>query len=301
MTQTEHAPRDYGIAPSGFRLPDATHLGRVRLQVADLDRSIAYYETVIGLRVVDRAGDVATLGPHGADAVLVELRAKAGVRAVARRGHIGLYHFAILLPDRASLGRLIAHLAAIDVHAGMSDHFVSEAIYLQDPDGLGIEVYADRPRSEWRSADRQLAMTTNPLDAHDVVRAGGGVPWTGAPAGTVIGHVHLYVRDLDEASAFYHEALGLDKVVWGYPGALFMSAGGYHHHLGTNTWAAGAPLPTDDDARLVEWEIVVPDAASVARAAESLENHGADVRREKGDVVAHDPWGTQLRIVAASA
>lgn len=301
MTQTEHAPRDYGIAPSGFRLPDATHLGRVRLQVADLDRSIAYYETVIGLRVVDRAGDVATLGPHGADAVLVELRAKAGVRAVARRGHIGLYHFAILLPDRASLGRLIAHLAAIDVHAGMSDHFVSEAIYLQDPDGLGIEVYADRPRSEWRSADRQLAMTTNPLDVHDVVRAGGGVSWTGAPTGTVIGHVHLYVRDLDEASAFYHEALGLDKVVWGYPGALFMSAGGYHHHLGTNTWAAGAPLPTDDDARLVEWEIVVPDAASVARAAESLENHGADVRREKGDVVAHDPWGTQLRIVAASA
>jgi catechol 2,3-dioxygenase len=300
MTQTEHAPRDYGIAPSGFRLPDATHLGRVRLQVADLDRSIAYYETAIGLRVVDRAGDVATLGPHGADAVLVELRAKAGVRAVARRGHIGLYHFAILLPDRASLGRLIAHLAAIDVHAGMSDHFVSEAIYLQDPDGLGIEVYADRPRSEWRSADRQLAMTTNPLDVHDVVRAGGGVPWTGAPAGTVIGHVHLYVRDLDEASAFYHEALGLDKVVWGYPGALFMSAGGYHHHLGTNTWAAGAPLPTDDDARLLEWEIVVPDAASVARAAESLENHGADVRREKGDVVAHDPWGTQLRIVAAS-
>lgn len=301
MTQTDNAPRDYGIAPSGFRLPDATHLGRVRLQVADLDRSIAYYETVIGLRVVDRAGDVATLGPHGADAVLVELRAKAGVRAVARRGQIGLYHFAILLPDRASLGRLIAHLAAIDVHAGMSDHFVSEAIYLQDPDGLGIEVYADRPRSEWRSADRQLAMTTNPLDVHDVVRAGGGVPWTGAPAGTVIGHVHLYVRDLDEASAFYHEALGLDKVVWGYPGALFMSAGGYHHHLGTNTWAAGAPLPTDDDARLVEWEIVVPDAASVARAAESLENHGADVRREKGDVVAHDPWGTQLRIVAASA
>ena len=298
MTQTEHAPRPYGIAPSGFRLPDATRLGRVRLQVADLDRSIAYYETVIGLRVLERRGGVATLGPQGTDRVLVELRAKPGVRAVARRGHIGLYHFAILLPDRASLGRLIAHLSAIGVHAGMSDHFVSEAIYLQDPDGLGIEVYADRPRSEWRSADRQLAMKTNPLDVHDVVRAGGGAPWSGVPAGTVIGHVHLYVRDLDEASAFYHEALGLDKVVWGYPGALFMSAGGYHHHLGTNTWAAGAPLPTDDEARLIEWEIVLPDAASVARAAESLESHGADVRRDGGDVVARDPWGTQLRVIA---
>ena len=300
MTQTEHVPRDYGIAPSGFRLPDATHLGRVRLQVADLDRSIAYYETVIGLRVLDRGDGVATLGPQGAGNVIVELRAKPGVRQVARRGQIGLYHFAILLPDRASLGRLIAHLAAVGIHAGMSDHFVSEAIYLQDPDGLGIEVYADRPRSEWRSSDRQLAMTTNPLDVNDVVRAGGGVPWGGAPAGTVIGHVHLYVRDLDEAAAFYHEALGLDKVVWGYPGALFMSAGGYHHHLGTNTWAAGAPLATDDDARLLDWEIVVPDAATVERAAQSLENHGADVRREGKATVARDPWGTTVRVVQAT-
>jgi catechol 2,3-dioxygenase len=300
MTQTEHADREYGIAPSGFRLPDATHLGRVRLQVADLDRSIAYYESVIGLRVLDRSANGATLGPHGGENVIVELRVKAGVRPVARRGHIGLYHFAILLPDRASLGQLIAHLAAIGVYAGMSDHFVSEAIYLQDPDGLGIEVYADRPRSEWRSSDRQLAMTTNPLDVDDVVRAAAGVPWGGAPAGTVIGHVHLYVRDLDEAAAFYHEALGLDKIVWGYPGALFMSAGGYHHHLGTNTWAAGAPLATDDEARLLDWEIVVPDAATVARAAESLENHGAEVRREDKAIAARDPWGTTVRVVPAA-
>ena len=300
MTQTEQESRPYGIAPPGFRLPDATHLGRVRLQVADLDRSIAYYETVIGLRVIERAGSVATLGAQGDETTLVELHAKSGVHSVERRGRIGLYHFAILLPDRASLGRLIAHLSANGVYAGMSDHFVSEAIYLQDPDGLGIEVYADRPRSEWRSADRQLAMTTKPLDVEDVVRAAAGVPWTGAPAGTVIGHVHLYVRDLDQASAFYHEALGLDKVVWGYPGALFMSAGGYHHHLGTNTWAAGAPLATDDDARLLEWEIVVPDAASAAHAADSLESHGADVRREGNDVVARDPWGTQVRIVATT-
>jgi catechol 2,3-dioxygenase len=298
MTHTEHASRPYGIAPSGFRLPDATRLGRVRLQIADLDRSIAYYETVIGLRVIDRSHDTATLAPRGGDTVLIELRAKPGVRAVARRGQIGLYHFAILLPDRASLGRLIAHLSATGVYAGMSDHFVSEAIYLQDPDGLGIEVYADRPRSEWRTADRQLAMATNPLDVASVVAAGGDVPWSGLPAGTVIGHVHLYVRDLDEASKFYHEALGLDKVVWGYPGALFMSAGGYHHHLGTNTWAAEAPLPTPDDAQLVEWEMVLPDAASVTRAAESLEHHGAYVHRDGGDVVVRDPWGTQLRIVA---
>lgn len=299
MTHTQHESRPYGVAPSGFRLPDATHLGRVRLQVADLDRSIAYYETVIGLRVLERAENVATLGPQGGGNTLIELRAKPGVRAVARRGQIGLYHFAILLPDRASLGRLIAHLAALGEYAGMSDHLVSEAIYLHDPDGLGIEVYADRPRATWKVADGQLAMATNPLDLQDLARAAAGVPWSGAPAGTVIGHVHLYVRDLDGASAFYHEALGLDRIVWGYPGALFMSAGGYHHHLGTNTWAAGAPLATDDDARLLEWEIVVPDTESAAHAAESLESHGADVRREGNDVVARDPWGTQVRVVAS--
>jgi catechol 2,3-dioxygenase len=299
MTHTQHESRPYGVAPSGFRLPDATHLGRVRLQVADLDRSIAYYETVIGLRVLERSGNVATLGPQSGDNTLIELRAKPGVRAVARRGQIGLYHFAILLPDRASLGRLIAHLAALGEYAGMSDHLVSEAIYLHDPDGLGIEVYADRPRMDWKVTDGQLAMAANPLDLQDLARAAGGVPWSGAPAGTVIGHVHLYVRDLDEASAFYHEALGLDRIVWGYPGALFMSAGGYHHHLGTNTWAAGAPLATDDDARLLEWEIVVPDAESASHAAESIESHGGDVRREGNDVVARDPWGTQVRVVTA--
>lgn len=299
MTHTQHESRPYGVAPSGFRLPDATHLGRVLLQVADLDHSIAYYETVIGLRVLERTGNVATLGPQSGGNALIELRAKPGVRAVARRGQIGLYHFAILLPDRASLGRLIAHLAALGEYAGMSDHLVSEAIYLHDPDGLGIEVYADRPRGEWKLADGQLAMASNPLDVQDLARAAAGVPWSGAPAGTVIGHVHLYVRDLDEASTFYHEALGLDRIVWGYPGALFMSAGGYHHHLGTNTWAAGAPLATDDDARLLEWEIVVPDAASAARAADSLESHGGNVRREGNDVVARDPWGTQVRVVAA--
>lgn len=304
MTQLEHSALQYGIAPPGFRLPDATHLGRVRLQVADLERSIAYYETVLGLRVIARSRDVATLGAKSADdrsdRVLVELHAKAGVRPVARRGHIGLYHFAILLPDRASLGRLIEHLASLGIHAGMSDHLVSEAIYLQDPDGLGIEVYADRPRERWRHEDRQLLMTTEPLDVHDVVRAGGGIPWSGAPAGTVLGHVHLYVRDLDQASAFYHEGLGFDKVVWGYPGALFMSAGGYHHHLGTNTWAANAPLSTDDDARLLEWEIIVPDAATTAGAAESLNDRGFETRREGTSLTARDPWGTQLRVLPSA-
>ncbi|HET7791659.1 MAG TPA: VOC family protein, partial [Gemmatimonadales bacterium] len=156
-----------------------------------------------------------------------------------------------------------------------------------------------RPRSAWRVDDRQLAMTTIPLDADDVIRAAEGQPWTGAPAGTTIGHVHLYVRDIDQAAAFYHDALGLDKVVWNYPGALFLSAGGYHHHLGVNTWAAGAPQAGEDDARLLEWELLLPGAADVSAAAGSLAAAGYVVQREKGSATATDPWGTRVRIVPA--
>jgi catechol 2,3-dioxygenase len=290
---------EYGIAPTGYRLPDATHLGRVRLQIADLDRSIAYYETVIGLRVLERRHGVAELAPHGSDTVIVELREKKGVRPVGRRGTIGLYHFAILLPDRASLGRFVAHLAAVGAYAGMSDHSVSEAVYLTDPDGLGIEVYADRPRAAWKTEDRQLAMTTTPLDVPDLVAAAGGEEWRGAPAGTVLGHVHLYVRDIADAERFYHAGVGFDKVVWSYPGALFMSAGGYHHHLGTNIWAAAAPLSSDDDARLLEWEVVVPTRADVDAAAAAIANAGFATTRDGADVTVRDPWGTQLRLLAA--
>jgi len=286
----------YGIAPPDYRLPSETHLGRVRLQVADLDRSIAYYETVIGFRVIERNGNTALLGPHDDDRVIVELQSKAGVNPVARRGHIGLYHFAILLPDRAALGRFVQHLGERGEYAGMSDHLVSEAVYLTDPDGLGIEVYADRPRSEWAVDNGQLAMASIPLDVPAVVAAAHGEKWNGAPAGTVLGHVHLYVRNLDEAAAFYHAGLGLDKIVWGYPGALFMSAGGYHHHLGTNTWAANAPLSTEDDARLLDWEVIVPAASDVDAAAASLQRAGAIVQRENGDALATDPWGTRVRV-----
>ena len=182
----------------------------------------------------------------------------------------------------------------------MSDHFVSEAVYLTDPDGLGIEVYADRPRSEWRVEDGQLAMTTIPLDVPDLVNAAGDQPWTGAPAGTTLGHVHLYVRDIEDAEKFYHNGLGLDKVVWNYPGALFMSAGGYHHHLGTNTWAQHASPATDHDARLLDWEIVVPAATDVSAAAASLTAQGAVAEWSADGAAIRDPWGTRLRLVAAS-
>ena len=290
---------DRGVAAPRFRLPPATHIGVVRLQVADIARSLAYYERVLGFRVVRRDDSGVGLGPAGGDSPLIELRERPGARPHPRRGQLGLFHFAILLPDRASLGRFVRHLSDIGAYAGMSDHLVSEALYLTDPDGLGIEVYADRPRGEWRYDGRELQMATIPLNVQDLVAAGGTERWTGMPNGTRIGHVHLHVGDLDEAAAFYHEALGLDKVAWSYPGALFLSAGGYHHHLGTNTWAAGAPAATDEDARLVEWELVMPDAASVSAAGASVEAAGGAVERSgDGSMLAHDPWGTAVRLVS---
>lgn len=286
----------YGVRPRGYRLPDETRLGRVSLQVGDLGRSLEWYDRVFGMDVLTRGDGRAELCPRGTGDVLVELVEKRGARAVPRRGLLGLYHYALLLPDRAALGRFIAHLSRIGLAAGMSDHLVSEAVYITDPDGLGIEVYRDRPRSEWRVEDGQIAMATDHLDAQAVVASAEGTDWTGMPAGSVLGHVHLYVGDIERAAAFYHDRVGFDKVVWGYPGALFLSAGGYHHHLGTNIWAARSPAATDEDARLLEWEIIVPSASDVAAASSSLAATGA--ASESGDVVARDPWGTQLRIRA---
>ena len=290
-------PGSYGQPPSGFRLPSETRLGPVHLRVSDVKRSVAYYETVLGMRVLQHDRTSAILGAHGDERPLLGLHEKSGARASARRGRLGLFHFAILLPDRAALGRFVKHLADIGAAAGAGDHIVSEAFYLQDPDDLGIEVYADRPRSTWRRQGKQLVMGTDPVDTGSLVMAAGNADWTGMPAGTVMGHVHLHVGTIDESAAFFSEALGFDRMVWSYPGALFMAAGGYHHHLGTNIWAGAGARPTAaDEAGLVEWTIEVPDAATVDGVEQSLRGAGQSVRREGSDVLTTDPWGTAIRV-----
>jgi catechol 2,3-dioxygenase len=228
----------------------------------------------------------------------VELHERRGARPAGGGGQLGLYHFAILLPDRAALGRLVGHLAEQGTRAGAGDHLVSEALYLADPDGLGIEIYADRPRAGWRRRGRELLIATDPVDVEDLRRAAGDAAWRGMPAGTVIGHVHLTVGNIDEASAFFSEALGFDRMTWSYPGALFFGAGGYHHHLGTNTWSgAGARPPAPGDARLLEWTIELPEAAAVADAVRSLADAGHPVEHVvAGEALTRDPWGTPIRL-----
>ncbi len=293
------SPLPYGIAAPAYRLPEAARIGAVHLQVSNLQRSIDYYEHVIGLRVAARDGERATLTAQDSAQPLVELHEEPGVTPPPKRGLFGLYHFAILLPSRGDLGRLIANLASMGLRMGAADHLVSEAIYLTDPDGLGIEVYSDRLRDAWQVRGQELAMATEPLDLMELVRAGEDLPWQGAPAGTRVGHVHLHVGNLDEGEAFYHRALGFDKMVWSYPGALFLSAGGYHHHLGTNTWSPG-PSASEEQARLLEWELMVPTAADAAAAAGSLSGAGYATAADGTSWTVRDPWGTRLRIASSA-
>jgi catechol 2,3-dioxygenase len=304
MTSTPQA-LDAGIRPPGFRLPAATHVDSAVIQVADLERSLEFYRDAVGFRLLERspAGGAAfaRLGSLGSDHVLMELREKQGAHPVPRRGLLGLYHTAVLLPDRASLGRFLLHMVSKNVHVGAADHLFSEALYLTDPDGLTLEVYCDRPRDSWTIRNHEIIGTSDPLDFGDVEKAAGSdSSWEGLPAGTVIGHMHFYVADLDAASRFYHAALGLDKVSWSLPGALFMSAGGYHHHVGVNTWAAGSPVATEDDAKLVEWRLALPTKADVDAAAASLHAQGHVVSATLGGYVANDPWGITVRLISDS-
>jgi catechol 2,3-dioxygenase len=292
-------PGTYGEAPSGYRLPEQVRLGPVRLQVSDLGRSLAFYQDVLGLRLLERDTTEATLAPQESDIPLVHLQARRGARTIPKRGALGLYHFAILLPDRPALGRFVRHLGEINARAGAGDHLVSESLYLQDPDNLGIEVYADRPRSTWRRIGRELMMATDPVDFADLIEAAGDERWSGMPAGTTMGHLHLHVGDLGDAAAFYSEGLGFDRMVWHYPGALFLAGGGYHHHLGTNTWAgAGATAPAPEDAQLLEWTIKLPSSSDLDAVAESLARRGYPAEAEGTALVTHDPWNTQLRLLS---
>ena len=275
------------------RIHPDTSMGAVRLTVADLARSRAFYERAIGLRASERDDGTLALGVPGEPPV-VDLTGDSSAPALDRRA-TGLYHLAILMPSRRDLALALARLAEarwpLD---GASDHLVSEALYLLDPDGNGIEIYRDRPREEWRQVDGKLAMDTLPLDLDSVLGELSGLRelQPAAPAGIRMGHVHLRVSDIPEAERFYSGVLGFDVMVRGYPGALFVSAGGYHHHLGLNTWhSRGAAPPAPGAIGLRDFEIVLPGREELERVLERVHSAGIEARDGGDGWLVRDPSG----------
>ena len=255
-------------------LDPRTTVGHVHLRVADLDRALEFYRDALGFREAWRGGQTVMLSADGGYPFAVGLTATADPPQEPRR-RCGLYHSAFLLPGRAALGRLLRRLLEREVALdGASDHSVSEALYLRDPDGNGVELYADRPREQWSRHADEVQMDSRPLDLRDLLAAGGD---RSAPAveGTRLGHIHLRVSELARAEKFYHGALGFDVVLRRYQGALFLSAGGYHHHLGTNVWAGqGIPPAATSGPGLWYFTVALPSRADLDAETARVVSHG---------------------------
>ena len=293
-TVAEHG--DIGIHPAE-RLPASAHVGRVRLAVSNLERSVQFYSQVIGLAVLEQTGSMARLSPQGSEKVILELMEMPGVQPIRQGKRLGLYHTAFLLPTRQALGSFVSHLKQLGVRFGAGDHIYSEAIYLTDPDGLDVEVYADRDSSAWIFEGQEIVSATNAVGLGELMNLS-NEPWTGAPQGTTVGHVHLYVGSLDGAAAFYHAALGMDITTWRFPGALFLSAGGYHHHVGLNIWAAGSPQASQHDARLLHWELAFSEPEDLEHTADRLRKAGYEETTGPTEAPAFkDPWGITVALV----
>jgi catechol 2,3-dioxygenase len=291
-----------GMATSE-RISDAMSLGPVELTVGDLDDMAAFYETAIGLSPLARDGAEASLG---SDSGAPLLRLAGDPDAPTRPRHsTGLFHVAFLVPSRRELARSVRRvLDAGWSFTGASDHLVSEALYLDDPEGNGIEIYRDRPRDEWPYENGELQMATLPLDLDAVMREleGDETHQNARSEGPRIGHVHLQVADTGDAGSFYAGALGLDYTARRYPGAIFLSAGGYHHHIGANTWAsAGAPPPPPGSRGLRRYTIVLPDNAELDRVSARLSNAGFAVEAGDDGVDTVDPSGNRARLTTAGA
>jgi catechol 2,3-dioxygenase len=280
-------------------LPAATTIGSVTLRVADAERALALYQGIIGLKVHNRENGKIALGAGGRPFLFLEVA--AGTEPRPRRGLSGLYHIAILLPDRAALGSAIARLTDAGIRLGAADHKVSEAIYLYDANGNGLEIYRDRPREEWPWKDGLVQMANKPLDFEAILAEGGKEePDEHLPAGTRIGHVHLQVGDLAEAEKFYIGILGFTKTA-ALPGALFTAAGGYHHHIAANVWdSRNTPSPPDNMAGLRELVLELP-AKEIAGVKHRVEQAGVKVEAEGGGFIVRDPWRTNIRIAPMQA
>lgn len=269
-------------------------IGAVRLKVRDLGAVSAFYQSVLGLRPVASGDDRITLGSGGTP--LLELAGDPSLAPLDPR-QAGLFHTAFLMPTRADLARWVAHVAEARVPLqGASDHIVSEALYLADPEGNGIEVYADRPVSDWRGESGEIRMSTDPLDLQDLLQSAEGTEWSGFPEAGSVGHVHLQVGDTAEADRFYRDVLGLD-IAARYPGASFYGSGGYHHQLAGNVWnSRRASTRPEGMAGLEAVEILVRDAINITAIAARADSTGIASARNADGLTLRDPWGTAITL-----
>lgn len=281
-----------------FHTKPHTFIGQVHLIVEDLDRSLLFYQDILGLKMLDRTNDKALLSADGKTA-LITIEQPENVTPI-ERNRTGLYHLAILLPGRTDLANVLLHLLQAGYPLqGASDHLVSEALYLADPDGNGIEIYTDRPSETWSWEGKEVVMATEPLDAEGLLAEGKGKSFTGLPSGTVMGHIHLQVADLDKAQRFYCEGLGFDLVNSKYgQSARFISSGGYHHHIGLNTWhSAGTPARSEKSVGLELYSLVLPNEDARREAVDRLQQLGESVTEENGDLFTKDPSGNRIQLV----
>ncbi|MFS0575720.1 VOC family protein [Sporosarcina sp. 179-K 3D1 HS] len=278
-----------------FHQAPFTFIGQVNLKVENLERALAFYQDIIGFQIVNQTERTANLS---ADGKTVLLSLEQPEKVVPKQGKTtGLYHFALLLPNRSDLANIVFHFIDKGVPIGSSDHLVSEALYLSDPDGNGIEIYTDRNPAVWQWKNEEVAMTVDPLDFQDLLSTGKQGEWNGLPAGTVMGHIHLHVSELQRSEEFYSKGLGFD-VVNRYGGqALFMATGKYHHHIGLNTWnGVGAPAPAANSTGLESFTLMLPNEEKRNQVIEQLTRIGAQVIKENDSFYTVDPSGNRIAL-----
>ncbi|CAM3037623.1 VOC family protein [Paenibacillus taichungensis] len=287
---------------STYQIPATTHLGEVSLRISNLDRSIQFYTEVVGLKLLERSDKVATLTADGKQSLL-RLEQLTDAVTMPVRSTSGLYHFAILLPDRKSLGLALRNLAEFGIEIGQGDHLVSEAFYISDPDQNGIEIYADRARDTWkRDSENNYIMSSDPVDVDSLFALAANEPWQGLPAGTVIGHVHFHVRSLEESRRFYTGVLGFDIVGnFANMSALFVSAGGYHHHIGLNIWAGtGAPVNPANATGIDYFTIIYDGKEQLEQALEQLRQSNTSIEQQGKDWFTIDPQNIRIRLTSTN-
>jgi len=267
----------------------------VNLKVQDLERSVAFYKEVIGFEVLEKTSESASFSADGKNVLLTVEQPEKVVPK--QRRTTGLFHFALLLPKRSDLSEIVKYFADIGIQVGSSDHLVSEALYLSDPDGNGIEIYVDRDPSEWSWRSGEVEMTVDPLNFTDLLSVGGQQSWDGLPPETVMGHIHLHVSALKEAEEFYVNGLGFEVVNRFGSQALFISDGKYHHHIGLNTWnGVGAPTPSPNSVGIESFTLRLSSEEKKNEIVTQLEAIGATVKEEEGFCVTTDPSGNRIRL-----